>query len=54
MEHITSIKTSTSAIADVIGYRDKEGILQSPRTPFSSGTAVMLANEDLIRNVLRS
>ncbi len=47
-----TIKTSTSAIADVIGYRDQEGILQSPRTPFSSGAAVMLAKEDLIRSVL--
>jgi len=47
-----TVKTSTSAIADVIGYRDHEGILQSPRTPFSSGAAVMLAKEELIRNVL--
>ena len=47
-----SIKTSTSAMADVIGYRDRDGILQSPRTPFSSGAAVMLAEKDIIRNVL--
>lgn len=47
-----TIKTSLSAFADVIGYRDKDGILQSPRTPFSSGAGVMHANEDLIRNVL--
>ena len=47
-----SIKTSTSAMADVIGYRDRDGILQSPRTPFNSGAAVMLADKDIIRNVL--
>ncbi len=47
-----TIKTSLSAIANVIGYRDQKGILQSPRTPFNSGAAVMRANENLIRNVL--
>ena len=46
------VNTSLSAFADVIGYRDKKGLLQSPRTPFSAGTAIMIANEDLIRHVL--
>ena len=46
------VDTSLSAFADVIGYRDKKGLLQSPRTPFSAGTAIMVANEDLIRHVL--
>ena len=41
-----------TASAGVIGYRDKEGILQVPRTPFSAGTAIMRAEENLIRNVL--
>jgi DNA helicase HerA-like ATPase len=47
-----TIRTSLSAFADVIGYRDKKGLLQSPKSPFSSGTAIMRANEDLIRHVL--
>ncbi len=46
------VNTSLSAFADVIGYRDNKGLLQSPRTPFSAGTAIMVANEDLIRHVL--
>jgi hypothetical protein len=51
-EEIPSIKASLSAYADVIGYRDKKGLLQSPRSPFSAGTAIMSANETLIRHVL--
>jgi DNA helicase HerA-like ATPase len=47
-----TIKTSLSAFANVIGYRDKKGLLQNPRTPFNSGAAILHANEDLIRNVL--
>ncbi|HDQ15453.1 MAG TPA: ATP-binding protein, partial [Bacteroidetes bacterium] len=49
---LPNINTSLSALADVIGYRDTKGLLQSPRTPFSAGTAIMKANEDLIRHVL--
>ncbi len=41
-----------SACADVIGYRDRKGLLQSPRTPFNAGTAILHANESLIRDVL--
>jgi len=41
-----------SAYAGVIGYRDKKGLLQSPRTPFNAGTAILHANEALIRDVL--
>jgi DNA helicase HerA-like ATPase len=47
-----TVRTSLSAFADVIGYRDKKGLLQSPKSPFNSGTAIMRANEDLIRYVL--
>jgi len=46
------IKTKVSAIADVIGYRDKRGLLQSPRTPFDAGAEIVRANEDLVRRVL--
>lgn len=49
---VRSTNASLSAYATVIGYRDSEGLLQSPRTPFSAGTAIMKANEDLIRHVL--
>ena len=50
-EHIP-IKTKVSAFADVIGYRDKRGLLQSPRTPFNAGTQIIKADEQLIRAVL--
>jgi hypothetical protein len=46
------IKTKVSAFADVIGYRDKRGLLQSPRTPFDAGSEIVCANENLIRRVL--
>jgi len=47
-----SFTAKLTASAEVIGYRDKEGILQAPRTPFSAGTAIMQAEENLIRHVL--
>ncbi len=46
------IKTKVSAFADIIGYRDTKGHLQSPRTPFDSGTEIFKADDDLIRGVL--
>ncbi len=49
---LPNIKNKLSAFADVIGYRDKRGLLQSPRTPFDSGSGIWRANEDLIRQVL--
>ncbi|RLI51312.1 MAG: hypothetical protein DRP09_19405 [Candidatus Thorarchaeota archaeon] len=49
---LRSIKTNVSAFADVIGYRDKKGLLQSPRTPFDAGSAIVKADENLIRGVL--
>jgi len=49
---VPTIRTSLSAFADVIGYRDKKGLLQSPKSPFNSGAAILRANEDLIRYVL--
>jgi hypothetical protein len=51
-EEIPKITASLSAFADVIGYRDRQGLLQNPRSPFTAGTAIMKANEDLIRHVL--
>ncbi|HEC89536.1 MAG TPA: ATP-binding protein, partial [Thermoplasmatales archaeon] len=46
------IKTSMSAFAEVIGYRDNKNLLQSPRTPFDPGTEIIKADENLIRRVL--
>jgi hypothetical protein len=51
-EDISFIKSNISAYADVIGYRDKCGQLQSPRTPFNAGSRITPANEELIRHVL--
>ena len=51
-QEIPTIKASLSAFADVIGYRDKKGLLQSPRSPFNAGTGIMHAEENLIRHVL--
>ena len=51
-EERPTIKASLSAYADVIGYRDKKGLLQSPRSPFSAGATILRADEQLIRNVL--
>jgi DNA helicase HerA-like ATPase len=49
---VPPIKSDVSAYAEVIGYRDKEGHLQSPRSPFEAGAQITLAHEDLIRHVL--
>ncbi len=46
------IKTSMSATAYVIGYRDSKNLLQSPRVPFDPGTEILKADESLIRKVL--
>lgn len=41
-----------SAVASVIGYRDKRKILQTPRTPPKPGSPVYTADESMIRDVL--
>jgi DNA helicase HerA-like ATPase len=51
-EEHPKVKTKLIASVDVIGYRDKQGLLQSPRTPFNAGSEVCLADEELIRDVL--
>ncbi|MFW6120322.1 MAG: helicase HerA domain-containing protein [Petrotogales bacterium] len=51
-DELPYIKSSVSAYADVIGYRDKKGLLQTPRSPFEAGSRIIPANEDLIRHVL--
>ncbi len=52
MEQKPDIKTKVSATVDVIGYRDKKGLLQAPRTPFNAGESIKKADENLIRKVL--
>lgn len=49
---VPPIKSDISAYAEVIGFRDKEGHLQAPRSPFEAGAQITLAREDLIRHVL--
>jgi len=51
-EELPHIRSNISAYADVIGYRDRRGYLQAPRTPFDAGGKITLAQEDLIRHVL--
>ncbi|HEC81626.1 MAG TPA: DUF87 domain-containing protein [Thermoplasmatales archaeon] len=48
----TVVESDLSAHAEVIGYRDERGLLQSPRTPFDVGQPVYRADEKLIRHVL--
>ena len=51
-EEIPHFKSDVSAYADVIGFRDKRGLLQVPRTPFDTGSKIRLAEEELIRHIL--
>jgi len=49
---IESPDSKLVAEAMVIGGRDNNGLLRSPRTPFSPGDKVFIANHELIRNTL--
>jgi len=49
---VPPVKSDVSAYAEVIGFRDNEGHLQAPRSPFEAGAQITLAHEDLIRHVL--
>ena len=51
-DELPHISSDVSAYADVIGYRDKRGHLQVPRTPFEAGSKITTADEGLIRHVL--
>jgi len=42
----------TIAKATIIGIRDSDGLLRAPKTPFSPGDKVFLANESLIQETL--
>lgn len=41
-----------SGHVDVIGYRDEGGLVRTPRTPFSPGTSIIIATDELIIDVL--
>jgi hypothetical protein len=45
-------KDKIVARAIVIGYRDAQGLLRTPKTPFSPGDRVYKADRDLIINIL--
>lgn len=49
---VVSIEERVSAVINILGYRDKRGLLQVPGTPFKAGSPVMRADDDLIRNVV--
>lgn len=51
-EEIPYIKSDVSAYAGVIGYRDNQGTLLVPRTPFEAGSKIIRADEGLIRHIL--
>jgi DNA helicase HerA-like ATPase len=46
------VHSDLTALADVIGFRDKSGALQAPRSPFEAGSKIIFADEGLIRHVL--
>jgi len=41
-----------SGFVDVIGFRDNDGLVQTPRTPFSPGTKIYEAEDGFIQEVL--
>lgn len=41
-----------SGLVDVIGFRDHDGLVQTPRTPFSPGTRIYRAEDGFIQEVL--
>ena len=47
-----SISKKLSGNVDVIGYRDRDGLVQTPTTPFAPGAKVRLADDAAIARVL--
>jgi len=45
-------KEETRAKCNVLGYRDKQGILRNLRTPLEPGSAVEYADDEFIKEVL--
>lgn len=46
-------KDSTIAYCNIIGYKDKDNILRQPRTPFEPGAEVLIADDNLIHEIIR-
>lgn len=46
------IKVKLAGLVNVLGYRDRNNVIQIPSSPFSAGQRVYLATEDLTRTVL--
>ena len=46
------IQEMVSADIIIIGYRDDMGMLRNPRTPFSAGSILYMADDDFIRETL--
>jgi len=51
-DDLRKIKNDVAAVANVIGFRDKKGLLQAPRTTFQAGKLVEKAPAELIREVV--
>jgi hypothetical protein len=47
-----NIQEKTTARANVVGFRGADGLLRSPKTPFSPGDKVFRADEDIIKYTL--
>lgn len=49
---VMDIEEKVLATVKVIGYRDEQGLLQTPKVPFKAGTPIMHANDELIKDVI--
>ncbi|RZD31880.1 MAG: hypothetical protein CXT77_01390 [uncultured DHVE6 group euryarchaeote] len=49
---IEKINNMTHASCAIIGHRTERGFLRQPRTPYSPGTKVSIADDNLIKNIL--
>ncbi len=50
-EHV-DINEKVKATISVIGFRDDQGLLKAPRTPFRAGNPIFHASDDLIRETV--
>ncbi|RME52962.1 ATP-binding protein [Candidatus Woesearchaeota archaeon] len=46
-------ENTTTATCHVIGFRDKDGTIRQPRSPFKPGTEVLRAEDDLITHIIQ-
>lgn len=49
---VMDIEEKVLATVKVIGYRDEQGLLQTPKVPFKAGTPIMHADDELIKDVI--